>query len=208
MAGELGGPLARDDKGKKMRKSSVEDCLTLLGHFGVDARKAKAVDVGGAEHVNLDGAFVQNPIMRVCNDLVLLDGGFSVEKIQTSASTVGDFLQEQTIAPLKSQFDLVFSFDTLEHVSNPFLFCEHLIAIAKPGAYIFAATVFSWSYQPAPEDYFRFSPAGLRELFENRCNRHCSEIDVLHCGWGSDKRGVVLLGRRRSGGGQDGSDYR
>jgi len=181
-----------------MRRSAVEDCLVVLEHFGVDLRHAKAIDVGGAEQVNLDGAFIANPIRRVCEDLTLLDGGFSVEKIQTAANTVGDFLEEDTISPLQSRFDLVFTFDTLEHVKNPFLFCEHLVAVTRPGGYVFAATVFSWSYHPAPEDYFRFSPAGLRELFENQCNRYSSDFEVLHSGWGSDKKGVLLLGRRRA----------
>ncbi|MDI9430196.1 MAG: methyltransferase domain-containing protein [Planctomycetota bacterium] len=180
-----------------MRRAAVEDCLILLKHFGVDPRNGRAIDVGGAEHVNLDGAFIENPIRRLCPDLTLLDGGFSVEKIRTAANAVGDFLEERTIEPLTSCFDLVFTFDTLEHVRNPFLFCEHLIAIAKPGGYVFAATVFSWSYHPAPEDYFRFSPAGLREVFVNRCNRHSTEFEVLHSGWGSDKKGVLLFGRRR-----------
>lgn len=181
-----------------MRRASVEDCLVVLEHFGVDPKSARAIDVGGAEQVNLDGAFIENPIRRLCRDLTLLDGGFSVEKIRTAANTVGDFLDEETIGSMESRFDLVLTFDTLEHVKNPFLFCEHLIAIAKPGGYVFAATVFSWSYHPAPEDYFRFSPPGLRELFVNRCNRHSTDFEVLHSGWGSDKKGVLLFGRRRS----------
>jgi len=179
-----------------MRKSAVEDCLVVLNHFGIDPKRAKAIDVGGAREVNLDGAFIGNPLMRLCPDLTLLDGGFSVEKIGTDADTVGDFLNEGTILPLKSRFDLVFSFDTLEHVKNPFLFSEHLIAITRPGGYVFAATVFSWSYHPAPEDYYRFSPAGLRELFENSYNRNSGEFSVLHCSWGSDQKGVVLFGQR------------
>jgi hypothetical protein len=40
-----------------------------------------------------------------------------------------------------------------------------MIFVAKPGGYIYVATVFEWPYHPSPEDYFRFIPAGLRELF-------------------------------------------
>jgi SAM-dependent methyltransferase len=183
-----------------MRKASLDDCLTVLEQFDVDPKRAKAIDVGGSETVNLDGEFVPNPLLTLCDDLTLLDGGFSVERMQTTADTVSDFLAEETITPLESRFDLVFSFDTLEHVSNPFLFCEHLVAITKPGGYVFAATLFSWTYHPAPQDYYRFSPAGMRELFENEYNRRRNEFDALRYGWGSDRKGkgVFLFGCRRS----------
>ena len=109
---------------------------------------------------------------------------------------IADFLDPQTIVPLRAGYDLVLSFDTLEHVRDPFLFCEHLIAVAKPGAYLFVATVFDWPYHPAPEDYFRFSPAGLRELFENPRNALTGSFSVLYADWDEDKKGVFLVGRR------------
>jgi hypothetical protein len=32
---------------------------------------------------------------------------------------------------------------------------------------LFIATLFSWRYHPVPEDYYRFTPAGLEILFED-----------------------------------------
>lgn len=56
--------------------------------------------------------------------------------------------------------------------------------------------VFEWPYHPSPEDYFRFTPAGLRELFLSPLNHLREEIQILWCDWGTDGKGVSLLGRR------------
>lgn len=107
-----------------------------------------------------------------------------------------DFLDWEAIAPLAGRFDLVFCFDTLEHILNPFKFCEHLIYITRPGGYVYVATVLEWPYHPSPEDYFRFSPSGLRKCFISPLNCLGREPVILECNWGSDGKGVFLFGQR------------
>ena len=63
--------------------------------------------------------------------------------------------------------DLVFSNDCLEHVKKPWLAAQNIEKCLKPGGICFISTIFSWRYHPVPEDYWRFSPAGLEALFEN-----------------------------------------
>jgi SAM-dependent methyltransferase len=180
-----------------MRKSAVKDCLRILRHFGIDPSSAEAIDVGGTETVYLDTGFARNPLLDISPKVVFLDRGFNVEVIGTKADEVVDFLNSKSILHLRDRFDLVYCFDTLEHASNPFRFCEHLIYITKPDGYIYVATVFEWPYHPSPQDYFRFSPEGLRECFENPVNLYRDEVVVLWCDWESDRRAVALLGQRR-----------
>jgi len=186
-----------------MRQSAVDDCSAILFRFGISVSTAAAIDVGGTETVFLDGASRPNPLLAQHPGLMLFDRGFTQEALGTAAHEEADFLDKSTIAKFERRFDLVYSFDTIEHVSNPFLFAEHLISITRPGGHIYLATVFQWMYHPSPEDYFRFSPAGLRELFENPANGLRDECTVLWCGWGTDPKGTALLARRKGTGATD-----
>lgn len=179
-----------------MRKSSLMDAILAFSKFKIPYKDAIAIDVGGTDIVNLDGNFVVNPILKMCRKVMMFDGGFSVNKICTSSHVTGDFTAQSVTEIYDSIFDISFTFDTLEHVRNPFRFCENLIAITKPGGIIFAATVFSWAYHPAPEDYYRFSPTGLQELFISELNGKAMEFQILESGWSQDNNGVYLLGRR------------
>jgi len=183
-----------------MRQAAVSDCLRVLEYFGVDSRATPAIDVGGTPEVALQvGRAVtnrRNPLLEVNPEIRFLDRGFNIELLKTRADTVVDFLDEEQIAPLERRFNLVFSFDTLEHVSNPFKFCEHLARIAKPGGFIYVATVFTFAYHPSPEDYYRFSPSGLRQCFTDAANRMAGSTTVVWSGWGSDSYGVSLLAYR------------
>ena len=114
-----------------------------------------------------------NPLLTMIPNIQFFDRGFNADAIATASDVEGDFLLERDVLPLENQFDLVLSFDTLEHVSDPFTFCRNLVRVARPGGHIFLATVFAWEYHPSPEDYFRFSPTGLIESFAN------SGADVL-----------------------------
>jgi SAM-dependent methyltransferase len=185
-----------------MRSTTVRDSVDLLSYFGIDPAAGKAIDVGGTETVYLDDSFQPNPLRTISPQLTLLDRGFNVEVAGTTTDHEVDFLDPEVVQRLDSQFDLTYSFDTLEHVSDPFTFCEHLVQITRPGGCIFVATVFSWPYHPSPEDYFRYSPVGLRECFLGPPNSRAAEIEVLWHGWDYDQRGVELLARRLSPGAQ------
>lgn len=180
-----------------MRSAAFQDYLCVLRKYKIVPSQGIAVDVGGTEVVYLDGAPASNPLKRIHPNLVFLDKGFNVEVLQTTADQVIDFLDREAISPFAGRFDFVLCFDTLEHVPNPFMFCENLIYITRPGGYIYVATVFEWPYHPSPEDYFRFSPSGLKECFINPLNALGSELTILDCNWGSDGKGVFLFGQRR-----------
>jgi len=183
-----------------MRTSAVDDCRKVLAYYGIDASFGEAIDVGGTPIVWLDTKPSSNPLLEINPRLIFLDKGFNVEYFHTYADQVTDFLDPQVAQAMENRFDMVFCFDTLEHVSNPFLFCAHLLRIAKPGGYIYSSTLFSWGYHPSPNDYFRFSPEGLHECFQQAGKSNPQKYAVIWCDWESDRRRVALLARK----GEDG----
>jgi len=106
-----------------------------------------------------------------------LDHGFTGQLLNTDSDLNGDFLDGAFIAGLRNSYGVVLSFDTLEHVEDPFRFCRHLVDIAKEGGYIYIQSVFSWEYHPSPQDYFRYSPEGLTRCFQG------APAAVLASGW-------------------------
>jgi len=180
-----------------MRMSSFQDGMAVLKYYGIDPAVGAAIDVGGTREVYLkqgQGSQVsQNPLLQVHPKIMFLDRGFNVELIGTDTDLCIDFLDPKVLVPWRDHFDLVFSFDTLEHIRNPFLFCQHLEAITRPGGYIYVSTLFQYVYHPSPEDFFRFSPAGLRQCFVDASNPARDRLSVVWCGWESDGDGVALL---------------
>jgi SAM-dependent methyltransferase len=137
-----------------------------------------------------DVIVTETPLLTSVPGIQFFDRGFNAAAIDTVADIEGDFLLERDVAPLVNQFDIVFCFDTLEHVSDPFAFCRNLVRIARPGGHIYLATVFSWEYHPSPKDYFRFSPDGLRECFANAGGK------ILDCGWHKEGVSVYIFLQR------------
>jgi SAM-dependent methyltransferase len=198
-----------------MRQLSIDRAIQTFQKYRLNLDTVNCIDIGGTEKVYLETnrllrrspqgrlksqllktlqvedssprevITAQNPLIQLIPQLKFFDQGFNAEAIDTSSDIEGDFLNRQCVEPLLNSFDLVTCFDTLEHVSDPFTFCQHLIEIAKPGGYVYLATVFLWEYHPSPKDYFRFSPDGLRECFSK------VPAKLLECDW--DDEGVSVF---------------
>ncbi len=76
-----------------------------------------------------------------------------------------------------NSFDLVLSVDVFEHINKPWKAAEEITRILRPGGLAFHSTIFSWRYHPCPQDFFRYSPDGMKSLF---CDLECilAEFDV------------------------------
>ncbi len=182
-----------------MRISSLKDCEYVFEKFKISREGKKVCDIGGTDTVSLDKKISKNPILEIHPDIFFLDRGYNNETLGGNSHEQVDFLKKDSIQNLKDKFDITYCFDTLEHVSNPFLFCEHLAYITKPGGFIYISTLFSWSYHPSPKDYFRYSPEGLKECFKNEINKMADDIEILWYDWESDSKTgktVALLARR------------
>ena len=64
-----------------------------------------------------------------------------------------------------NSIDVVFSNQSLEHTRKPWIICEEITRILKPGGLVYVRVPWAWRYHPAPIDYWRFSPECLIDLF-------------------------------------------
>ena len=69
--------------------------------------------------------------------------------------------------PIKGEkFDLGICMDLLEHTSNPFVVAKNIIDSLNKDAYLFVTVPFVWHLHTYPDDFWRFTPHGLSELFK------------------------------------------
>jgi len=62
--------------------------------------------------------------------------------------------------------DLVLSNQVLEHVDSPAGYLQEAYRILKPGGSMLISTHGYWFYHPTPNDYWRWTSAGLRRTIE------------------------------------------
>jgi SAM-dependent methyltransferase len=63
-------------------------------------------------------------------------------------------------------FDLVISQEAVEHVPDPFQAVREMARVLRPGGRLYLQAPFIIGYHPGPEDYWRFTRAGMRELLD------------------------------------------
>jgi hypothetical protein len=63
------------------------------------------------------------------------------------------------------KFDSGICMDLLEHVKNPFTVAKNISNSLKKGAMLFITVPFVMEVHGYPDDYWRFTPHGLEELF-------------------------------------------
>jgi SAM-dependent methyltransferase len=67
--------------------------------------------------------------------------------------------------PFKTEaFDLVVSQEVVEHVADPFRAAQEMRRVLRAGGTIYLQAPFVIGYHPGPEDYWRFTRAGLVAL--------------------------------------------
>jgi SAM-dependent methyltransferase len=62
--------------------------------------------------------------------------------------------------------DIVLSNQVLEHVDTPSGYLQEAFRILKPGGSMIISTHGYWFYHPTPNDYWRWTSAGLRKTIE------------------------------------------
>ena len=152
-----------DSEAKLSTRQRVRN--TLVNMLGGQPRAKSLIDVR------------PNPLADLFPGIEYLDRGYNQEKLDTDQDYTVDFTIDDQVEHLADRFSMAVSFDTLEHVADPPAFCRNLLRVVKPGGYVYLQTVFSYVYHPSPEDYFRFSPAGLRECFRQ------TQGTICECDW-------------------------
>lgn len=74
---------------------------------------------------------------------------------------------------LDDSFDAVYSVSVLEHLRDPFLAAREMARVLKPGGRLWCTAPFAYPVHGHPHDYFRFTPAGYRSVFQDL------EIDTI-----------------------------
>jgi SAM-dependent methyltransferase len=88
-------------------------------------------------------------------------------------------------------FDLVLCTQVLEHCDDPRQAVAELRRVTAPGGRVLASTHGTQVYHPSPEDYWRWTHAGLRRLFEEGAD--WGSVDVSP-GAGTATTLAMLLG--------------
>ncbi len=96
--------------------------------------------------------------------LIGLDAAIGDESWDYSAlDIVGDLHR----IPLRDEsVDIVLSVVTVEHLHSPWLAMTELARVARPGARGFFVVPFLWELHQKPNDFFRFTEFGFRQLAE------------------------------------------
>jgi len=63
------------------------------------------------------------------------------------------------------RFKTIICFSVLEHCSNPFKMCKNIEDLLEEDGLVFISAPFSWRIHGYPNDYWRFTPEGIKKLF-------------------------------------------
>lgn len=89
-----------------------------------------------------------------------IESGLNYENVQP------DFLWDGITMPFDNDtFDVVLSTEVLEHVLNPDLYLLEVKRVLKPGGVFFFTVPFLMSFHEVPNDYYRYTPYALEEIF-------------------------------------------
>jgi SAM-dependent methyltransferase len=123
----------------------------------------------GSDHKMLDiGAFADMQIMDIDgNSRYWYDMNYKIMNMEGDVHP-NIILADITNCPEvpSESFDYIYTQDTFEHISKPWLAGQEMIRLLKPGGIIYCITLFAWRYHKAPEDYFRYTPFGLCSIFD------------------------------------------
>jgi SAM-dependent methyltransferase len=109
-----------------------------------------------------------------CGDTRLDPRMINVDLFPTPAvGIIGDTL---ALPFADNSFSLVVSQETVEHVSDPFLAVREMARVLAPNGTLYLQAPFVIGYHPGPEDYWRFSRAGIRRLIE-QAGMECRRVE-------------------------------
>ena len=91
-----------------------------------------------------------------------------------------------------SPVDAVFCFSVLEHCNKPWLVSENISNALKTGGLLLLSVPFQWKIHGYPNDYWRFTPNGIKELFPAIKWVH-EETDPINISLTSHQNGKILL---------------
>lgn len=80
----------------------------------------------------------------------------------------------QSLPFADNSFDVVFSLNVLEHVTDPFICAQELVRVTKPGGVIYAVAPLLQGVHGYPDHYYNMTRNGLSQLF----SQHGAEVQI------------------------------
>lgn len=108
----------------------------------------------------------------------------------------------QADVELPAAADLLICCSVLEHVKRPWIAAQSIERMVRPGGFVYVAVPWVWRYHPYPDDYWRFSFSGIRELFAGvdwteQVYSTSREREFVPAQSGEDNAMAVMVGERK-----------
>jgi len=104
----------------------------------------------------------EKDILEVANEYIGVDWGETLHGLK--ADIVSDL---NKVLPIESKMaDSIVSFQVMEHLCEPQVMLNEAYRILKNNGYVVLTVPFQWWIHEAPHDYYRYTPHGLKYMFE------------------------------------------
>ena len=142
--------------------------MTSFGNYMLDCREAvkdyrKGYE-GGGDPIFLDVGGNKGEMKSVAEGYAYWLVDLTVRTDDADRCIQADICEPLPVDP--GTVDVIFSNQVWEHLERPWLACQELGKLLKPGGLFITATLFAYRYHPLPEDFFRYSHKGLASIHE------------------------------------------
>lgn len=165
---------------KSLTQKVLVFCLSFLAGKGMIPFRSF---MGGGKRQTISRAFVENFVHTnaslICGDILeigrnVYKGLVSSESISSySCLDISPFPDVDIIADIQNmphveseKFDTIICTQVLEHVPNPFDAIDEIYRVLRPGGVLLITVPFLNNYHMEPNDYWRFTEYGLKNLLK------------------------------------------
>lgn len=139
---------------KNLLISNIHD--RELARCGAEYLRGRLIDIGCGT----------KPYAKMLAPFVSEHVGVDHEGTLHNKSNIDIFGTAYEIPVDDASFDSAVCTAVLEHLEEPELALKECFRVLKPGAYAVYSVPFIWHLHEEPRDFYRFSPFGLKYLFE------------------------------------------
>lgn len=99
-------------------------------------------------------------------------------------------------------FDTVICCSVLEHTPRPWIMAINISELVKPGGFLYISVPWVQRYHPYPDDYYRFSPRGVEQIFPdfkwpNQCFSTTKKNEFVDFKKGADNKMNLMVDDRK-----------
>jgi SAM-dependent methyltransferase len=160
------------------RRTGHRDRLTAQVRRRIADLRGVVVDIGGGRDAPHDDAW---------------DAGATRIRVDLSPAHAPDVVADALRLPFADErVDAVAMFEVLEHVARPWEAIEEAWRVLRPSGTLLGSAPLVWPIHGDPDDYYRFTEAGLRELL-----RRFEAVSVIPIGNHYSSAWILVAARSR-----------